>query len=73
MADKIPYEVLLPVALELYQKIPHSMEFSVKPSIEKGDHRFIEEEATDFARFYRILHQKLLECGVPESKNQSQP
>ena len=73
MADKIPYEVLLPVALELYQKIPQPVEFSVKQIIEKGEHRFIEEEATDFAKFYCSLHNQLIDGIESCNKNLNQP
>lgn len=72
MADKIPYETLLPVALALYEKIPHSMDFSIKPDAEKGQKRLIEEEAEDFARFYHCLHSRLADTALSDSKPRNQ-
>ena len=72
MADKIPYEVLLPVALALYEKIPHSIGFSIKPDTEKGQKRAIEEEAEDFARFYHCLHARLIDTALSDNKARNQ-
>ena len=60
MEEKIPHEVLLPIVLELYQKIPHPDEFHFKPNSENGETRKLEQEADDFAIFYRRLHEKLV-------------
>lgn len=72
MADKIPYETLLPVALALYEKIPHSVGFSIKPNTEKGQKRAIEEEAEDFATFYHCLHNRLIDTALSDSMSRNQ-
>lgn len=58
MADKIPYEVLLPVAVELFQKLPY-------PSVKDNEDNVIkvaerEKLASAFAIFYHKLHEELV-------------
>lgn len=61
MAEKIPYEVLLPVALELYKKIPQPP----TPNVCKKEERpaEIQKVADDFASFYNRLHDNLVNHG----------
>lgn len=58
MAEKIPYEALLPVALELYNKIPQPP----TPRVCKEEERpaEIQKAADDFASFYNRLHDNLV-------------
>ena len=58
MAEKIPYEVLLPIALELFKQVPF-------PAPENKDDNLLcvaqrEKLASNFAMFYHYLHQKLV-------------
>lgn len=56
MAEKIPFETLLPIALELFSKVPHEKQLSPPKG---GRPQMLEDAAEDFARFYHSLHQKL--------------
>lgn len=58
MADKIPYDVLLPIALELFKQVPF-------PETNRDEDNLIrvaqrEKIASNFAKFYHSLHQKLV-------------
>lgn len=60
MSDKIPFEVLLPVALELYMKIPREKVFTLPKEEEKRVEMLV-DAAENFAIFYRNLDRKLTE------------
>ena len=59
MADKIPYEVLLPVALELFQKVPFPEISIEEDNLIKVAQR--DKLTSQFANFYHSLHQKLVD------------
>ena len=58
MAEKIPYEVLLPIALELIQQVPFPKTNNDEDNVIRVAQR--EKLASNFAIFYHSLHQKLV-------------
>ena len=58
MAEKIPYEVLLPIALELFQQVPFPKTNNDEDNVIRVAQR--EKLASNFAIFYYSLHQKLV-------------
>lgn len=60
MSDKIPFEILLPAALELYMKIPREKVLTMPKEKEERIEMLV-EAAENFAIFYRSLDQKLTE------------
>ena len=58
MAEKIPFETPLPIALELYKKVPPiTLSTKAKDAQERVERG--EAIAEEFATFYHALHQKL--------------
>lgn len=58
MADKIPHDVLLPFAMELYKKVPSEV---TAPVVSKEDRiAALEKSADDFANFYNRLYDRLV-------------
>lgn len=57
MAEKIPYEVLLPIAMELFSKVPQDK--PVDRSDTEKNLEFRKHLIEDFSSFYHSLHQHL--------------
>ena len=58
MAEKIPYEVLLPIAMELFNKVPQDK--PVNGADPEANLMFRKNLIEDFSRFYHFLHQHLV-------------
>ena len=56
---EISFEVLLPVALELYQKIPNTINSTFKPKNEEERKKYLQSIADEFSNFYNHLHDNL--------------
>ncbi|MBQ7607483.1 MAG: hypothetical protein IJU76_05885 [Desulfovibrionaceae bacterium] len=63
MEEKIPYEVLLPVALAIYQSVPRPLTSKLPKEDEYA--LLLEKNSTSFATFYHDLHRKLLTLEKP--------
>lgn len=57
MAEKIPCEVLLPIAMELFNKVPQDK--PVNRSDSEANLEFRKHLIEDFSSFYHSLHQHL--------------
>lgn len=60
MSEKISMEALLPIALELYKKVP-PMAYAMKATSEDEQNKCLKHEAENFTMFYTHLQKKLTE------------
>lgn len=67
MAEKIPYEVLLPIALKLFKQVPFPAPENKEDNLLVVAQR--EKLASNFAMFYHSLHRKLVDPTPADSSD----